>query len=52
MIFWLLYFSVDGQFTIEHPYHFAEKENCIKVGKEMVQLLKYEACRCVKEVRE
>lgn len=52
MIFWILYLSIDGQFNIDYPYHFAFRENCDRVGKSMVKDYKYEAYRCVKEVRE
>lgn len=49
MIFWLLYLSIDGQFTTEYPFHFAFRETCVKVGSDMVKNYKYEAYRCVQE---
>jgi hypothetical protein len=50
--FWLLFLAIDGQFVIEHPYHYAFRETCAKVGLDMVKKHKYEAYKCVKEVRE
>lgn len=53
MIYWLLYLAIDGEFLSEpHPFHFAYKETCEQVGKDLVQKYKYEKYRCVKEVRE
>jgi hypothetical protein len=45
---WILYFAMDGQFLIEHPFPFTTKEECVKIGKELV--VQYEAYRCVKEL--
>jgi hypothetical protein len=52
MIFWILYFSIDGQFTLDYPYHFAYRETCATIGEKVVKEYKYEAFRCVKEVIE
>lgn len=52
MIFWLLYLCIDGDCTIDYPYHFAQRETCVNIGKSMVKDYKYEAFRCVQEKRE
>lgn len=52
MIFWILYLSIDGDFTKQHPFHFFEKGNCEIVGTDLVKRYKYEKFRCVKEVYE
>lgn len=53
MIFWILWLSIeDKQFHVDYPYHFAYRETCIKAGEIMVKKYKYEAYRCVKEIRE
>lgn len=50
MILWILYFTIDGHHNIErHPYHFAEKANCVKVGKQITPLMKYDSFSCVKD---
>lgn len=49
MLIWILYLVIEGNFTTEHPYHFAFKDSCEKVGKDLVQKYKYENFRCVQE---
>jgi hypothetical protein len=45
---WILYLVIENNSTIDHPYHFAFKENCEKVGKDLVKKYKYDNFRCVK----
>lgn len=45
----ILYLLIEGH-SIDHPYHFAFKDTCDKVGKTMVKDYKYEGYRCVKEI--
>jgi hypothetical protein len=49
MIIWILYLVIESNTTMEHPYHFAFKETCEKMGKELVKSYKYEKFRCVQE---
>lgn len=52
MITWILYLYIESDHFITHPYHFTEKTNCDKVGKEYVSKLKYEKYICFKDVIE
>ena len=49
MVIWILYLILEGNVSTEHPYHFALKDTCEKVGKDLVVKYKYEKFRCVKE---
>lgn len=48
MIFFILYLAIDGDYSTQHPYHFATSETCVQVGKTMLKY-GYENYRCVKE---
>lgn len=52
MTFWLLYIIIDGQLTQDYPFHFAYKETCDKIGRQIVKDYKYEGWKCVQEKRE
>jgi len=48
VIYWVLYLYIDSA-PIEYAYHFTDKKNCDKIGKEHVDIYKFDKYICFKE---
>jgi len=51
MIYWVLKITMIHGFT-NYPYKFLEKENCLKVGKELTSYVKGSYYSCKSEKKE